>query len=358
MTHLGMFGLLALIVAFGLGLGAGGWIVPGLLATDEVGQLRESERRLRGQLEHLQARLAARDGRSASQSAVPGGALGFSGDGVARPGSRSVAAATIEAYDRHAALSAARDRTPDTRAGRNASVSPVQVALDRFYQYVEEANGTGGLARWQRIQQITEELKATGPAGEDALMRVLGGGGSSDERRAAAQLLGELQVPRALPVLQEVLERDSDVLVRRAAASGLRRLQTADSIPVMESLLADSREDRFVRMSAASGLAEMDRSQGVAGLMQIFEEAGGDSAGRSLAFRALASLNDERALPFMRRLASSDAEVSYRLRAIRFLSAQGDRQALPALQQVIKSPNEPTSVREAAKKAHATIASQ
>jgi HEAT repeat protein len=234
----------------------------------------------------------------------------------------------------------------------------VRDALDRFHRYLDESSGPGGLARWQRTQQLIEDLRAMGRAGEDALMRILSSGASSDERQAAARLLGELQVPRALPLLQDVIERESDLLLRRAAASGLRRLQTPESIPVLEAILANPGEDRFVRMSAASGLAQMDRSQGVAGLMQIFEEATADGRGRALAFRALTSLNDERALPFMRQLVSSDAEVSYRLRAIRFLSAQGDRQALPSLQQLMRSAAEQPSIREAAARAHATIASQ
>ena len=109
-------------------------------------------------------------------------------------------------------------------------------------------------------------------------------------------------------------------------------------------------------MSAASGLAQMDRSQGVAGLMQVFENSSVDASGRALAFRALTSLNDERALPFMRRLVTSTAEASYRVRAMRFLQGQGDRQALPSLQQVMQSPAEPVSIRDAAAQAHAAIA--
>ena len=59
-----------------------------------------------------------------------------------------------------------------------------------------------------------------GDAGTEALARVLASGTSSEERRTAAQLLGELQDPRALPLLQDVLDKDGDVLLRRAAAGG------------------------------------------------------------------------------------------------------------------------------------------
>jgi len=47
--------------------------------------------------------------------------------------------------------------------------------------------------------------------------------------------------------------------------------------------------------------------------------------------------------------------VSYRLQAIRFLAAQGDGQALGALQQVMRSPNEQPSIRDAAAQAVTVI---
>src|SRR4030095_9502821 len=97
--------------------------------------------------------------------------------------------------------------------------------------------------------------------------------------RAAAQLLGELQVQQALPLLQNIVEQGGDLPLRRAAAAGLRRLQTRETVPVWEALLAEPGEDRLIRMSAASGLAQMDRSQGVAGLMQVFESSSGDGRG-------------------------------------------------------------------------------
>ena len=111
-----------------------------------------------------------------------------------------------------------------------------------------------------------------------------------------------------------------------------------------------------MRMSAALGLAQLGRSQGVVGLEQIFQESTADGRGREMAFRALTSLNDEGSLPFMRQLVTSNAEVSYRLQAIRFLATLGDSQALGALQQVMLSATEQPSIRDAAARAHALIA--
>jgi HEAT repeat protein len=231
----------------------------------------------------------------------------------------------------------------------------VDGALDRFYRYLDEAAGAAGPARWRQGREVAADLRAMGEAGTEALARVLAGGTSSEERRTAAQLLGELQDVRALPLLRDVLDKDGDVLLRRAAASGLRRLDAPETVPVLETLMANPADDRFVRMSAAYGLAQQGRVQGVNGLIQIFEEANADGRGRDMAFRALNSLNDERSLPFMRQVAASGTELSYRMQAIKFLTTQADQQSLPALQQIMQSPTEQPSIRDAAGQAYAAI---
>jgi|KBSSwiStaDraftv2_1062776.scaffolds.fasta_scaffold31812_3 hypothetical protein len=354
---------LGLVLAFGLGLAAGGWPVHGPFTAQEVAQLRASESRLQARVSTLEARLHAGGGFSTGDDGAKGG-LPMSERG--RSTMRSRAGATADGY----ASPGFREPRGRSRVGaQGARISPgdagrggagpapaADAALSRIYQYVDETNALGGLAHWQRMQQLADELRRMGPAGAEVLLQVLEAGATSDERRAAAQLLGELQVPQALPLLQNIVEQDSDLTLRRAATAGLRRLQTPETVPVLEALLADPGEDRLIRMSAASGLAQMDRSQGIAGLMQVFESSSVDGSGRSLAFRALASLNDERALPFMRRLVTSTAEASYRVQAMRFLRGQGDRQALPSLQQVMQSPAEPVSIRDAAAQAHAAIA--
>jgi HEAT repeat protein len=189
-------------------------------------------------------------------------------------------------------------------------------------------------------------------------MRVLDVAPSSEERRAAARLLGQLQAAEALPLLQDVLDRDSDVLLRRDAASALRRLGTPEATPYLEGLVRDSREDRYVRLNAAVGLAQLGQSQGVSSLVRIFEESERDGRWRDMAFRALRSQKDERALAFMRNLAASDAEVAYRLQAIRFVKERGDRAALPALERLMVSATEQASIKEAAAQAHAAILSR
>ena len=351
---------LGLVVTFALGAMASG-LLRGIPAkAPEVQHLQAVVERQELQISTLRARLLARE------SAPQRGVMGYAAP-VQRDQARDVSlpAASVEpdgasnqGGSRRAGGPPREDLGSPGRAGRAPAATPatVEAALDRFYRFLDDVSGPGGASRWSRTRDAAADLRGMGDPGIEALMRVLANGTSADERRAAAQLLGELQAARALPLLQTVLEQDNDVLLRRAAASALRRLETPDTIPMLQALLSNPGEDRFVRMSAAFGLARLGQAEGVAGLTMIFAETNGDGRGRDVAFRSLISLNDERALPFMRQLVTSGAEPGYRLQAIRFLAAQGDRQALPALEQIMQTSTEQPSIRDAATQAHATIA--
>ena len=354
---------LALVVTFCLGWAAAGVTRKG----PDVGQLQETVTRLQQQTNILQTRLRAREEISASLHA---------GSASTRAGARSSSASPYLAGNARAEGifpegfapregSAARprsgaqaDRAASSGAasrGAAAHAATVEGALDRFYRYLDATAASSGRERWALGRQLVDDLRAMGDVGAQALMRVLSAGTDSDERRAAAQLLGALQVPEALPLLRDILDKDGDVLLRRAAASALRQLGTPDAVSMMERLLANPEEDRLVRLSAAYGLAGSGRAQGVSALGQIFDEANADGRGREMAFRALAALDGDRALPFMRHVLASDAEPSYRLRAIQYLMANGDRQAIGTLHVVMQSPNEQPSIRDAAARAYRAL---
>ncbi|MBI2158420.1 MAG: HEAT repeat domain-containing protein [Candidatus Rokubacteria bacterium] len=338
---------LALVVTFAIGWAAGGLARKGPSAAPDVDQPKTVSR-LEQQVTTLQARLRAREG-SAPAGAPAGTSAGASGP----PAHRVLGAAVTEERILRGAAQARADRvSPLESRGPGAPAPTVDTALERFYRYLEATNGTQGREGWRRARELVDDLRGMGDVAGQALMRVLATGSDSDERRAAARLLGTLQIPQALPLLKDVIEKEDDPLLRRAAATALRELQTPESVPVMERILGHPGEDRFVRLSAAYGLAEAGRPLGVSGLAHIFEESNADGRGREMAFRALASLNDERPLPFMRQLVSSQAEPAYRLRAIRYVTAQGDRQALGALQVVMQSPTEQPSIRDAAAQAY------
>src|SRR5262245_14800614 len=367
-----LFWALAFVLTFLLGLVAAGFVVKAPSTVSEVDRLKETVSRLEQQVATLQARLRARE------SVFPQWHSSSTAHADMPPfPSRT----TAPAADRIARGAVVQDATsPDRDAPRGTAVQPqsrsstdgasradqakagppptVEAALDRFHKYLEATNGMEWRERGPQVRSLIDDLRSMGDVGAQALMNVLSAGTDSDQRRAAARLLGTLQVPQALPLLRDIIEKEDDLLLRRAAAAGLRRLQTPDSLPVMERILTDPGEDRFVRLSAAFGLAESGRHMGVTGLTVIFDESAADGRGRDLAFRALVSLNDERSLPFMRQLVTSPVEPGYRLQAMRYLAAQGDRQALAALQMIMQSPTEQPSVRDAAAQAHAAISSK
>lgn len=367
-----LFWTLVLVVTFFIGWAAAGLARKGPSAAPEVDHLQDTVSRLQQQVGALQARLRARENLAVlrqsgatAQAGAPSGA--YAGAGVP-PANSFLAPAVTEGRTAPGSLARRgdasqspggprRDRAPSPPGSRGTLVPAptVEGALEHFYRYLEATNGSEGRERWQRVRELVDDLRGMGDVGAQALMQVLAAGSDSDERRAAARLLGTLQVPQALPLLRDIIEKEDDVLLRRAAASGLRQLQTPEAVPVMERILANPGEDRLVRVSAAQGLAESGRPLGVTGLAQIFEESGADGRGREMAFRALAFLNDERPLPFMRQLVNSEAEPAYRLRAIRYLTAQGDRQALGALQVVMQSRTEQPSIRDAAAQAYRAI---
>ena len=353
MRHL--FWPLGVVVAFGLGLAAASFYPDVHSTASPAEDLQALVRRLQMQVSTLQARLRVSETRSAGHH------LDTTGQASASLEPRQ--ASSIDRQMRTGRRGGPPQGEPQddlsspARVAKAAAAGPATVdgALDRFYRYLGDGSGATGPARWRQLREVIADLKAMGDAGTQALARVLASGSSSEERRTAAQLLGEMQDPRALPLLQDVLDRDGDVLLRRSAAGALRRLESPETIPVLNTLLANPTDDRFVRMSAAYGLAQMGQPQGINGLMQIFDEANADGRGRDMAFRALNSLNDERSLPFMRQVAASGAELSYRMQAIKFLTTQGDQQSLPALQQIMQSPTEQPSIRDAATQAYAAI---
>ena len=84
----------------------------------------------------------------------------------------------------------------------------MESALDRFHKYLETMKSAEGRERGRRARELVEELRSMGDVGGKALMQALAASHDSDERRAAARLLGTLQVPQAVPLLKEIIEKD------------------------------------------------------------------------------------------------------------------------------------------------------
>ena len=88
---------------------------------------------------------------------------------------------------------------------------------------------------------------------------------SDNVRAAAAEALGAIGDPQAVPALIQALG-DSDSAVRRAAAEALGKLGDPQAIPALIQALGDS--DRDVRRAAAEALGAIGDPQAVPALIQ------------------------------------------------------------------------------------------
>jgi HEAT repeat protein len=148
--------------------------------------------------------------------------------------------------------------------------------LDTLAGYVSDPKSSQRLRR-----QATAYIASTKPGGGKAAM----GFGGTD--------------PAIVPILAPLLENDADRTVRRNAAYGLRR--TGDETAVEPLLRALSDTDKATRIHAAMGLGDLHSRAAVEPLSHLLDDPG---CARATA-RALVEIGDERALPALKRAASS-----------------------------------------------------
>ncbi|MCS6963800.1 MAG: HEAT repeat domain-containing protein, partial [Thermoflexus sp.] len=112
-------------------------------------------------------------------------------------------------------------------------------------------------------------------------------------RQAAAEALGELGDPQALPVLFRA-QNDDDPRVREAAAEALGKLCNPRAVPMLLQALQED-DDPGVRRAAAEALGELGDPQAVPSLLQALQDV--DPGMRRAAAEALGKLGDPQALP-------------------------------------------------------------
>jgi HEAT repeat protein len=162
-------------------------------------------------------------------------------------------------------------------------------------------------------------------------------------RRAAAEVLGRIGDPQAVPALLEALkDRDGDV--RRAVADALGIIGDTQAIPALLEALKD--ENWWVRQAAARALGEIGDPQAVPALMEALKDRDGDVC--RAAAGALGSIGDPQILPALLN-ALKDEKWWVRRAAAKALGKIGDPQAVPALIQALKDKDR--KVRWAAAKA-------
>lgn len=246
-----------------------------------------------------------------------------------------------------------------SRAGPTAQETPqteeerVQQAQADLHDYLERTENLGVGARMRQSRRLLEALRERGDAGTLALLRTLEEGTTSRERQVAAALLGGMDdVEVALPVLNEIIASETDVMVRRGAARGLRIMDSHEAVPALSALAENTAEDRFVRYNAALGLARLSEPAGVDHLVGIYNEATNtDGTGRYIAFRALTRLDDPAALPAMRVAVVPGNGLSYRVGALKFMARHGTTEDLPLVQSALDDPSKQPALLDAARDA-------
>src|SRR6266850_1421361 len=126
---------------------------------------RETEH-LQQQVSTLQARLHAREELAAARAAASTPDA-RAPSGPRASGDRGLTAAVREErllQDLRARGGAAAERPVSSRAGPSGPPT-VEVALDRFYRYLEATRATEGRERWQRARELVEELRGMGDVG-------------------------------------------------------------------------------------------------------------------------------------------------------------------------------------------------
>jgi HEAT repeat protein len=91
-------------------------------------------------------------------------------------------------------------------------------------------------------------------------------------RAAAAEKLGKLKDPSAVPNLIQAL-KDPSTAVKEKAAEALGLIGRPDARPALEAALAVKSEDEWVTFYAAQALARCGGTKGVSTLIRLAEDA-------------------------------------------------------------------------------------
>ncbi len=199
------------------------------------------------------------------------------------------------------------------------------------------------LVRWKAFRALSHLAgEAAGPADlpspeevsswrDDALTDLLGRLGSTQasQRWEAAEGLGELGDPRAIPALVQAL-RDPHAFVRWAAARAIGRIGGEEAVALLLPLLQE--DDPLVRRSAADALGYLDTPDVRQALRRALRDP--DPSVRRNAIEAVARLGDREAVGILAAVLTSSDDLWIRYSAAEALGLVGDHRAIAALIEV------------------------
>ena len=220
---------------------------------------------------------------------------------------------------------------------------------------IELARGLEKIAagewRYAESKRFARRVRASAGVAAPYLTERIKGGGEL-ERERAAELLAQIEGPRTIAPLWEILRDDSLSATVRGAAGAIldamgetSALHAADGLD-HDSLIPDALETIFRRADDDEGFRERF----------LYDLESDDAAGRRLVLLTLAEPQDERALPLILPLLSS-ARVSAILAAIEALETLASPLAVGRLQESADGdPN--VKVRRRARAAYGRIIMQ
>ena len=220
---------------------------------------------------------------------------------------------------------------------------------------IELARGLAKIAagewRYAEAKPFARRVRASAGVAAPYLTERIKTGGER-ERERAAELLAQIEGPRATAPLWDILRDDSlSAPVRAAAGAVLDTLGETSALHAAagldyESIVPDAREAIFVRTAGDEGFRERF----------LYDLESDDAAGRRLVLLSLAEPQDERALPLILPLLSSP-RVSAILSAIEALESLASPAAVGRLQESADGdPN--VKVRRRARAAYGRIIMQ
>jgi HEAT repeat protein len=215
------------------------------------------------------------------------------------------------------------------------------------------ALGTGGGAESARLllkklgspdypdARKTDIILALGvlkdPAAVDELLAIARSQDAEKVRRMyAADSLGKIGDPRALPVLRDMF-MEKDALIRLYAASAIARFSLEEAFPSLIQGLRD--ENAKVRQESAKALARQltpDQASSAVPILSYKAEYDPESIVRVASIQALGAIGGEAALALLLKIYSStDRPLESRDAALIVLAAQALPQSLAAIKAVI-----------------------
>lgn len=156
----------------------------------------------------------------------------------------------------------------------------------------------------------------------------------ASRRWSAAEALGQLGAPRAVPALVEAL-RDPHAFVRWAAVQALGHIHEKRTIPLLLTMVEDP--DPLARRSALDALGFFDTAEARRALRRALHDA--DPTVRRNAIEAVARVGDPRAVaPLISALDRGD-DLWMRYSAAEALGLVGDHRAIPPLIEATRDPH-------------------